>query len=61
VGEQERININVLLGVENRQNAEKKVCFYREFRSRIPVLKGRSTSGKSAVLHFQITVFNRAW
>jgi hypothetical protein len=38
----------------------KRRCFYREFRNRVPVFRGR-TSGKSAVLNLKITVLNRAW
>jgi hypothetical protein len=46
VWEQECLNINVLLGVENHQNAEKKVCFYWKFRSRVPILKEDQQVGK---------------
>jgi nitrite reductase/ring-hydroxylating ferredoxin subunit len=46
VWEQERLNINVLLGVKNNQNAEKNVCFYWEFRSRVSFLKEDQQMGK---------------
>jgi hypothetical protein len=35
---QERLNIIVLLGIENHKNSEKKVCFYWEFRSIVPAI-----------------------
>jgi hypothetical protein len=50
-----------ILRGRNHQNAKKKVRFYWQFRSRVPVFKGRPASGKSAVLHLQIRVFNIAW